>query len=336
MQTIDFTFDWSGLAFASKKPLKDLDAIFVAAPREMSIRRITLLFKEYIPKANLIIGIAKEPYIDGFDGQPQFKALQHSDELQELINKVNESPSRHKIYTLHYFQREAQYIFEKIRFQRVLLVNGSWQHSFHTRAEYYAIVNNKIEYSYISPFIDESEAHEHELAVNKKLQAEAWPKTPSGPQTENQMLALANQSAKLSFDHTFQTGVTLGKRIGKSNKYIFLTHAYNKVVPFQTYAMLYGAEREKHFSPVNDLNFYDTVHAEVMMLIEVQKSRLDIGGSTLFINLLPCPHCARMLTQTDVSEIVYSQVHSDGYAIQMLEKDGKKVRRIVPDNKPEL
>lgn len=336
MQTIDFTFDWAELAFASKKPLNELDAVFVAASRDMSVRRIAAVVKEYIPKANLIVGIAKEPYIDGFDGQPQFKTLQHSNELQELINKVNDSPSRHKIYTLHYFQREAKYIFEKVRFKKVLLVNGSWQHSFHVRAEYYALVNNHVGYSYISPFVDENEAHDYESLIYKDFTNDVWPKDPTGPQTEMQMLKHAEQSAKLSFDHTFQTGATLGKRIGKSNRYIFLANSYNKIVPLQTYALLYGAEREKHYSPVNDLNYYDTVHAEVIMLLETQKGRLDISGSTLFINLLPCPHCARMLTQTDIAEIVFSQDHSDGYAIQMLEKAGKKVRRIIPGKRLEL
>ncbi|HSW79318.1 MAG TPA: deaminase [Candidatus Saccharimonadales bacterium] len=331
MQTIDFTFDWSELAFASKKPLKVLHAVFVMAPREMTPKRIAQLVKDTVPTANLVIGIAKEPYIDGFDGQPQFKTLKHSQELQELINKVNESPSRHKIYTLHYFQREAKYILEKVKFQKVLLVNGSWERSFHTREEYYCIVNNKLEYSYVSPFLDEAEALEYEQSINKELTKSVWPKDPTGPQTELQMLQMAGQAAKLSFDHSHQTGATLGKRIGKSDKYIFLAHSINKVVPFQTYALLYGAEREKHFSPVNDLNYYDTIHAEVMMVLETQKNRIDLNGTTLFINLLPCPHCARMFTQTDIAEFVYSKDHSDGYAIHMLEKAGKKVRRIVID-----
>ncbi len=336
MQTIDFTFDWSELAFTSKKPLKDLDAVFILAPREMSIRRVASIVKEHIPKSNIVIGIAKEPYIDGFEDQPQFKSLQHTDELQDLLNKVNESPSKNKIYTLHYFQRDAKFIFEKVRFQKVLLVNGSWQHAFHNREEYYAIVNNKINFKYISPFVDEAEAHKYETMIYRLFNSNVWPSDPTDPQTESQMAMLAERAARLSYDYTFQTGVTLGKRIGKSGKYIFLARSFNKVVPFQTYALHYGAEREKHYSPVNDLNFYDTIHAEVMMLIEAQKNRFELNGSTLFINLLPCPHCARMLSQTDIAEFVYAKDHSDGYAIHMLEKAGKKVRRFVPDKQPEL
>lgn len=329
MQTIDFTFDWSELAFASKKPLKELDATFVLAPRDMSVKRITNLVKEYIPKANLVIGIAKESYIDGFEGQPQFKTLRHTEELQELINKVNNSPSRYKIYTLHYFQRDAKYILEKAGFKRVLLINSSWNNSFHTREEYYVLVSEKINFKFLSPFVDEQEAVDYESKITRDVISEFWPADPTGPQSEKQLIELSLRSAKLTFEHGFQTGAVLGKRIGKSNKYIFLANSFNKVVPFQTYAMHYGAEREKHFSPVNDLNYYDTVHAEVMMLVEVLKNRIDLSGTTLFINLMPCPHCARMLTQTNIEEFVYSIDHSDGYAINMLENAGKKVRRIL-------
>jgi deoxycytidylate deaminase len=99
-------------------------------------------------------------------------------------------------------------------------------------------------------------------------------------------------------------------------------------VPFQTYAMHHGASRERHFSPPNDLNHYDTVHAEVEMLIQAQKSHLDLNSTSLFINVLPCPPCSRMLAETMISEVVYINDHSSGYAVQILELSGKKVRRV--------
>ncbi len=72
----DYEFDWSNLAFASKKPLRDLAAIFIAAPREISAERFAQLVKEYLPKGNIVLGLAKEKFIDGFDCQPQFRTLQ--------------------------------------------------------------------------------------------------------------------------------------------------------------------------------------------------------------------------------------------------------------------
>ena len=39
-----------------------------------------------------------------------------------------------------------------------------------------------------------------------------------------------------------------------------------------------------------------------------------------------------MLCETGISEIVYSLDHSDGYAVKLLEKAGKTVRRHVITN----
>src|SRR5260221_559617 len=136
-------FDWSELAFASKRPLNELRAVFIAAPRELSAKRFTQLVKEYLPKANLVLGTAKEKYVDGFDGQPQFRMLE-KDSVDTTIGLVNASAAKHKIYTLSYFQRELPYILEKIDFTNVLLVNGSWQFSFHLRPEYYTLVRRGI------------------------------------------------------------------------------------------------------------------------------------------------------------------------------------------------
>ena len=82
-------------------------------------------------------------------------------------------------------------------------------------------------------------------------------------------------------------------------------------------------------SPVGDLNYYDTVHAEINLIIDAQKNHIDLKNTVLFINLLPCPHCARALCETDISEIFYTLDHSDGYAVALLEKSGKKVQRLV-------
>jgi deoxycytidylate deaminase len=329
MPTTEYEFDWAELAFGSKKPLKDLHAVFIDAPREMSSQRFAQLVKEYLPKNNIVLGLAKEPYILGFEGQPHFRTLQLTPALQKIIDKVNGSNSRHKIYVLRHFQREAKYIFEKCGFSKLLLVNGSWRHAFHNREEYYVLANSGIDFQLVSPFVDEPEALAYDAIISKEMMRALWPKEPAGTFDTAGMLGLAANAAKLSFDYCFQTGATLGEKVGSSDKYIYRAHSYNKVVPFQTYALHYGSERETHFSPPSDLNYYDTVHAEVMMIVEAGKRKLDLKGTTLFINLLPCPHCARMFTQTGIAEFVYSEDHSAGYAIQMLEAAGKKIRRIV-------
>ena len=143
-------------------------------------------------------------------------------------------------------------------------------------------------------------------------------------------MGAANRAANFSFDHSHQTGVALGRK-SDEEVYELLATSFNQVVPYQTFAWHFGPSREKHFSPPNDLNHYDAVHAEVEMIIKTGRERIDLAGTTFFINLLPCPTCSRMLAQTDIDEFVYSVDHSEGYAVAMLEAAGKTVRRIAPE-----
>lgn len=317
----NYSYDWSDLAFASKKPVSSLDATFIAAPREISAKRLTQLVKEYLPKGNIVLGLAKEQFVDGFDGQAQFRTLQQ-ETVQPLLDKLYGANTPNNVYILRYQQRELQYIVEKISFKHVILVNGSWQSSFHVTPAFYSIIKKGVPYSLVSPFTDVIEAKlyaaEHDTIASYEVSTKKLYNT-------TEMLQLANDAAKLSFDYTFQTGAVLGKP--DEGGYIYLAYGVNRVVPYQTYAMHAGASREQNFSPPNDANHYDTIHAEVDLLLKVLKHNILLAGTTLFINLLPCPSCARMLSQTDIAEIIYTQDHSDGYAVKMLELAGKKVIR---------
>jgi deoxycytidylate deaminase len=315
-------FDWKELAFGSKKPINELNAIFILAPRELSAARFKQILKIYLPQANIVLGLAKEPYINGFENQPQFKTLQ-LDTVQSIISKVNAGSSNRHVATLSYFQRDAKYILDKLDFQKIVLINGSWKYSFHTRHEYYTLINRNLPYEMITPFTDEAEAKsyaEHILPPEPPL---------TGAFTSAQMMQRAAAIATHSFDYSFQTGVALGRRIGAGDSYHLLAQTFNRVVPHQGYALHYGATREKHFSPPHDLNHYDANHAEVELIIRAQKEGIDLTGTTLFINLLPCPACARMFTSTDIAEFVYAEDHSNGYAVRMLEAAGKTVRRLI-------
>jgi deoxycytidylate deaminase len=292
----------------------------------MSPRRFTQLVKEYLPQGNLLLGIANEDYVLGLEDQPQFKTLR-LETVQTIIDKVNTSPHKHKIYTLRYSQRDAVFIYDKLDFAKVLLVNGSWYHAFHLRPEYYALAKRRTPFHMVTPFANEQEARDFANAVH-------LPSLPTrGTFSEDEMLDIVAQAAKHSYDYGgLQAAVALGRKKGSSYELLATTH--NKVVPYETYAMHFGASREKNLSPMQDLNHYDTVHAEMLMLVKAQREHIDLAGVTLFINLLPCPHCSRTLSQTDLAEVVYTQDHSAGYAVKLLEKSGKKVRRLITAEKP--
>ncbi len=330
MTTTDtLTFDWGDVAFGSKKPLNNLKATFIAAPRELSEERLSQLVKKYLPEGNIILGLAKEAFVEGLDGQPQFRMLQ-ANAAQPLIDKIVASTFKHKLYSLSYFQREINYILQKLTVRKVIFVNGSWHHSFHLQPMYYTLANQRTEYELVSPFVSEAEARAFERSTDHEIAEDQPDLTVVSPLSDVALLKLTQLIAKQSYDHTNQTGVIIGKRThAQTGSYKFMTSAYNQVVPYQTYAMHFGSLREKYFSPPNDLNHYDTIHAEVAMMITVQQTGLDLTGATLFINVLPCPTCGRMLAETNIAEVVYQLDHSDGYTLGVLERAGKKVRRIA-------
>lgn len=320
-----YVFDWGDLAFASKKPLRVLKATFIAAPREISAGRLTSLVKEYLKAGNVVLGISKEASVDGFDNQPQFKMLD-AKLAKILSDKIAKAKIPHKLYLLSYSQRELQFILEKVPFERVILVNGSWKQSFHTTPSFYELAKHGQQPIFVSPFDNEAEAMQaadsYTRAITNNL---ALPSV--GIFTEQRLVQLAALSAKQSFDHTFQTGAALAKQSGEGYK--LLLTAYNQIVPYETFAMHHGASREQFLSPPNDLNHYDTVHAEVQVVLSAGHKGIDLTDTTLFVNLLPCPVCSRILVLSGISEIVYQHDHSDGYAIRLLQKAGVTIRRLV-------
>lgn len=294
--------------------------IFIAAPREMSLARFTQIIKHYLPKGNIILGISVEEYVVGFEDQPQFRMLERKT-IQPIIDKVKDSSSPYKIQVLEYAQKDLPKLVEKLSSnQRVLLVNGSWKYAFHNSESYKVLLKNNVAIKFISPFVDEQEAQKYE----KSHSAIASLPATGGLLTEQELFDVADSVALQSFDYSFQTGVALGRKV--ADKYEFVTAAYNKVIPYQTYALHHGNSREKHLSPPSDTNHYDTIHAEMALLVDALRNGIDLKDTTLFINLLPCPNCARTLSQTDIAGVVYRLDHSGGYAANLLKICGKKVK----------
>lgn len=306
----------------SKDQVNALDAIFIAAPRELSVKRFAQLAKRYLPKANIILGISDEPYVVGFEDQPQFKMLKLRD-IEPIIDKVARSNSANKIYTLTYSQPELATILQKCEFRRVLLVNGSWKYAFHNLEAHQMLLDRGFEFKFISPFADESEAHAYEVSHTPMIDLPI----AGALLSEDQMIQAADRAALQSFDNSFQTGVSLGRKTAHGYEYI--ASAFNEVIPYQAYALHHGNSREKHRARPHDTNHYDTIHAEMQLLTKALAGGIDLAGMTLFVNLLPCPNCARTLSQTPIVELVYVHDHSGGYAIDLLKLCGKKVRQLT-------
>jgi deoxycytidylate deaminase len=304
-------FDWADIA------------IFIAAPREMSARRFTEIVKHYLPKGNIVLGISKEEYVIGFEDQLQFKMLK-LETVQTIVDKIKASASPNKVYAFEYTQSDLPEIAQKLdKDQRVLLVNGSWKYTFHNSESYKILAKNSVPIKFISPFTDETEARAyaktHQPEINLPEQGKLL--------TEAEMFKIVDEVAKQSYDYSFQTGAALGKKNG--DKYEFIAATFNEVIPYQSYALHHGNSRERHLSQPHDTNHYDTIHAEMVFLVEAARGEYSLDGATVFMDLLHCPNCARNLSQSDIDGTVYRLDHSDGYAVTLFKLCGKKVKRVL-------
>lgn len=317
--------DWNKLSEKRKKEISKSKPVFIIGSRELSKAKIKKI-KFSLSKSKILWGILKNRYILDFEDCPQFETMKKEDLLDSLDNQIE---------ILEYFQRDLKYILKELDFSAVIFVNASWSKMLHIREEFWCVLNKKIPYKLVSPFVDEKEAKKYFDKKNKKLKEKSkiisfefasWEvgshRTKSKKLSDLEFMKVVDQVAKMSFDHVKQIGAVLVKED------VVLAYAHNKIVPFETYAMHYGSVREKNFAPINDQNYYDTNHAEVELLLYALKNKLDLKGSSLYINVLPCPFCTKMILGTDISEIVYKEDHSDGYGYDMLIKGGKKVRRI--------
>lgn len=310
------TYDWNNLSERRKQELSRTSPIFVIGAREMSAARILELAKQLSAKSPVLWGCLKDEFIPGLEGSPQFRSLGLND-LEKALNNIDNN-----IAILHYYQRDWVFINQELKFRAVIFINGSWHKMLHLRPEFWQIERQKYPYKLVSPFASEEEAIAYskskspelkklgEYSVNKKYDDEA-------------LMKLSLQIGKRSYDNMAQVGVVIAKK----GKVMLTTH--NVVVPYETYALHHGSAKEKHFSPINDQNHYDTCHAEMVALLEAQKQGLVLKGTDLFISLLPCPACAKALALSDISRVVYQHDHSDGLGAQLLMAAGKKVERLL-------
>ncbi len=309
------SYDWNKISNEKKEELSKLKPIFIQGSRDISTKKIAQLAK-LAEKRKLIWGVLKDEYINGLEGSIQFKTLS-----KKVIEETLEESKN--VYLLEYYQRDLKHIFKELDFSLVILINGSWHKAIHFNPEIWQLINKKTEYKLISPFVNELEAKEYAEKIVLEYSARTIFEE-NKIYTDKEIFEILKEESKRSFDWNYQIASALVND-GK----VLLT-AHNTVIPYETYSAHFGSEREKYYVAPGDSNFYDTNHAEVELILKSNKEKIDLLGTSIYLNVLPCPTCSRMLLRSGIQEIVYSQDHSDGYAIKMFEMAGKTVRRFIP------
>lgn len=302
--------------------LRHKKAILVLAPRAMSRQRIIELLKPYIRRGQVIFGIANEEYVVDFEGQLQFTTLT-ADTVSDIADQINRNLSPGRISLICYPQAETDELIRAIRPNFVVVVRGSYSRSFHRRETYKLLKKRGIGYELVSPFVDETEALDYLTNTLPLL-----PDTQIVSGDELTMLDQAERMAKRSFDYSMQVGAVIAEKVDQSYKVV--DSACNEVVPYQTYALYAGSTREDNKAGLHDAFHYDTIHAEMNLLVRSSQKNQSLAGKSLFVNLMCCPNCARVLCRTGLKEVVYSELHSGDYSRDLFEKSNIKVRRISP------
>lgn len=306
--------DWNRIKKAQKSNLRDLKIVFVAGSICVSMERVKEIVSS-VPGDRLVFGVLKDEWIPGLEGSLHFKPMQ--------LLEIEAMKSSIQLFVLHYFYKDLKYIIKALNPQKILFVNGSWSGQLHYQEFYWTALKRGIDIELVSPFIDETEASNYEESIcgsYKKLYQK------NKKYSDDEIFGIIETQRQRSWDWIGQTACALVQ------KQKILALAHNRVMPYQAYQLHEGSIREQLQTPAQEMiETQLTNHAEVELVLECLRSGIDMSNSSLYINMFPCPVCAKMLARTEISEILYRQDHNLGNDIgyRILEKSGKSLRRMV-------
>ena len=75
----------------------------------------------------------------------------------------------------------------------------------------------------------------------------------------------------------------------------------------------------------NDTTFPYVLHAEANAIAKVAQSNNSSDGATLYVTASPCIECAKLIIQSGVRRVVYSEKYRLEDGIRLLERAGVKV-----------
>jgi dCMP deaminase len=70
------------------------------------------------------------------------------------------------------------------------------------------------------------------------------------------------------------------------------------------------------------------LHAEANAILKVASSTQSCDGATLYVTLSPCRECSKLIHQSGISRVVYSQAYKDLSGVEFLKKAGVTVNQI--------
>lgn len=73
----------------------------------------------------------------------------------------------------------------------------------------------------------------------------------------------------------------------------------------------------------------EVLHAESNALTKISKSTLSSEGADMYVTMSPCFDCSKLIIQSGISRVFYSEEYRDTSGIDLLEKAGIIVEQVI-------
>lgn len=73
----------------------------------------------------------------------------------------------------------------------------------------------------------------------------------------------------------------------------------------------------------------EVLHAESNALAKISKSTLSSEGADLYTTTCPCFDCAKLIIQSGIKRVFYSEDYRDMTGVELLEKAGIEVKEVI-------
>lgn len=75
----------------------------------------------------------------------------------------------------------------------------------------------------------------------------------------------------------------------------------------------------------------EVLHAETNAISKCAKMMASTNGATLYVTLSPCFDCAKLIIQSGITRVCYSEKYRDMEGVEFLKKNGIKISQILID-----
>ena len=129
---------------------------------------------------------------------------------------------------------------------------------------------------------------------------------------DNLYLNIAKEVSNMSHDTDNKVGVVVVKD--------------NNILAFGFNGMPSGMPNEcKH---ANGSTLPEVIHAEANAICKLARSVGNAEGATLYCTLSPCMECAKLIMQSGIARIIFSETYKDEAGILLLHNNNKEVKGV--------